>query len=100
MSAPFSPQGEQKQYTERPLKVYAEQYQTGHPIPIGAVVDPIVAGLPLYSDGQPRVLLPAGYVVVALGAWVISNRYTGAPIEVLSNEEFTERYGGSGAETG
>ena len=96
MAQPVPPQGEQKQQTERPLKVYAEQYQTGHPLPIGVVIDPLVGGQPLYSDGQPRVLLPSGPVVVALGAWVISNRYTGAPREVISDEEFKERFGGGG----
>jgi len=27
--------------------------------------------------------------------WVISNRYTGQPVEVISSEEFAERFGPS-----
>lgn len=93
MAAPFPPQGDQKQYNERPLKVYGEQYVDGQPLPIGVVVDPIVADLPLYSDGQPRIALPLGWVVVHLTDWVISSRYSGKQIEVISNEEFDERFG-------
>ena len=93
MAAPYPPQGNQQQYNERPLKVYGEQYVDGQPLPVGVVVNPIVADLPLYADGQPRVLLPTGWVVVALTDWVISSRYAGQPTEVLSNEEFDERFG-------
>jgi hypothetical protein len=96
MAAPYPPQGGQTQHTERPLKVYAEQYLEGGALPVGVVVDPVVLDLPLYSDGQARVALPAGWVVVHPGDWVISNRYTGAPIEVISDEEFSERFGGGG----
>lgn len=92
MAAPHPPQGEQKQHTERPLKVYAEQYVEGTPLPVGAVVDP--GDPPIFLDGQPRVLLPSGWVVIQPTEWVISNRYTGAPIEVISDEEFKERFGG------
>ena len=35
MAAPVPPQGDQRQYTERPLKVYGEQYRSGAPLPIG-----------------------------------------------------------------
>jgi hypothetical protein len=99
MAAPYPPAGQQKQYTERPLKIFGEQYVDGGPLPIGAVVNPESAGGPLFSDGQARIALPAGWVVVHVGDWVISNRYTGAPIEVISSEEFAERFGGPGAET-
>jgi hypothetical protein len=96
MAAPLPPQGNQSQHTERPLKVYAEQYRTGAPLPIGVVIDPIGAGgLPIFSDGQPRVLLPEGWVVIQLTEWVISNRYSGLPTEVLSNDEMAERFGGA-----
>ena len=94
MAAPHPPQGNQSQHTERPLKIYAEQYLTGQPLPIGVVVDPVGAGgLPIYSDGQPRVLLPAGWVVIHETEWVISNRYSGLAVEVLSHEEMAERFG-------
>jgi hypothetical protein len=94
MAQPFPPQGGQKQHTERPLKIYAEQYLEGEPVPIGVVID---AGE--YPGGlvAARVHLATGAVLlVPLGAWVISSRYSGLPIEVISDEEFSERFGGGG----
>jgi len=96
MAAPYPPQGNQAQQTERPLKVYGEQYLAGQPLPINVVIDPVGAGGPIYSDGQPRVLLPAGWTVIQLTEYVISHRYTGQAIEVISAEEFAERFGGGG----
>jgi hypothetical protein len=96
MPQPFPPQGNQTQHTERPLKVYAEQYLEGGALPVGAVIfpmDPLAFPPPLFVDGLPRVSTPTGWIVVASTDWVISNRYTGAPIEVISDEEFTERFG-------
>lgn len=95
MAAPFPPAGNQTQHTERPLKVYAEQYLTGQPLPVGATtaaIPPIVA-----TDGQPRVILPNGTVVdLHETEWLISSRFTGKPIEVISHEEMTERFGTEG----
>ena len=97
MPAPTPPQGNQQQHTERPLKIYSEQYLEGVPLPIGAVIDPAPGPdlPPLFSDGLPRVLLPTGWVVVTLSDWVLSNRYSGLPVEVISAEEFAERFGPS-----
>jgi len=92
MAAPYPPQGEQKQHTERPLKIYAEQYLSGQ-LPIGAVIDP--GEPPIFQDGQARVPLPSGWVVVNNTDWVISNRYSGQPVEVISADEFAERFGPS-----
>jgi hypothetical protein len=92
MGQPFPPAGAQKQYTEKPLKIYGEQYLDGGPLPVGAVINP--GDPPLFSDGQPRVLLPTGWVVIHPTEWVISSRYSGAATEVLSDEEFAERFGG------
>jgi len=92
MAQPFPPQGNQTQHTERPLKVYAEQYTTGGPLPVGASVE--VA--PAFPNGDPRVYVPGGVAVLQDGDWVLSNRYTGAPVEVISDEEFTERFGPGG----
>ena len=102
MAAPFPPQGEQKQHTERPLRIYGEQYLVGQPLPIGAVVDfaPGPDLPPLFSDGLPRVALPTGWVVVNPTDFVISNRYSGKPMEVISAEEFAERFGPSTLEEG
>jgi len=94
MAAPLPPQGAQAQHTERPLKVYAEQYVEGGPLPIGAVINPGNPGEPpLFTDGQPRVLLPTGWVVIHPTEWVISNRYSGLAVEVLSHDEMAERFG-------
>jgi hypothetical protein len=96
MAAPFPPQGNQAPHTERPLKIYGEQYLEGQ-LPVGAVIDPSPGeGLPpLFNDGAARVLLPTGWAVLLLTDWVISNRYTGAAAEVISAEEFAERFGPS-----
>jgi len=95
MAQPLPPAGNQTSHTERPLKVYAEQYVDGAPLPVGAVVDPVpTPGFPpLFSDGLPRVLTPTGWVVLTLTDVVITNRYTGNVIEVLSADEAAERYG-------
>jgi hypothetical protein len=96
MGAPYPPQGQQQHYTERPLKIYGEQYLEGQPLPIGVVVDPTAASdLPIFTDGIPRVLLGVTWVEVHPTDWVISHRYTGAPVEVISAEEFAERFGPS-----
>ena len=95
MAAPFPPQGNQSPHTERPLKIYGEQYVAGQALPIGAVVNPDPA---LFTDGLPRVFLPAtGWRVIVFSEWVLSSRYSGAAIEVISNDEFAERFGPGGA---
>lgn len=93
MAAPHPPQGHQQPHTERPLKIYAEQYVTGQPLPVGATTD--YGDPPLFTDGEPRVPLPTGWVVLTLTDWVISNRYTGVATEVISAGEFAERFGPS-----
>lgn len=93
MAAPFPPQGEQQQHTERPLKVYGEQYLAGQPLPVGALLFP--GDAPDRTE-VPRVFTPAGWVVLHETDWVISNRYTGTPMDVISAEEFTERFGPGG----
>ena len=90
MAAPFPPAGNQTQHTERPLKVYAEQYLSGAPLPVGVSVDVVP---PIYPNGEPRVYVTPGAYPVHEGDWVISNRYTGKPIEVISHEEMIERFG-------
>ena len=92
MAAPYPPQGNQSPHTERPLKVYAEQYQSGQPLPIGATTDEF---LPLFPAGTARVYAGGQVYLLHAGDWVISNRYTGAPVEVISAEEFAERFGPS-----
>ena len=92
MGAPHPPQGNQTQQTEKPLKVYSEQYRTGQPLPVGVVTDPLP---PIYPNGEPRVYATTGTYAVRDTDYVISNRYTGKPVEVISAEEFAERFGPS-----
>lgn len=73
--------------------MYSEQYVTGQPLPIGATTD--YGDPPLFTDGLPRVPLETGWAVVSLTDFVISSRYTGKPIEVISAEQFAERFGPS-----
>ena len=95
MAAPYPPQGQQTPHTERPLKVYGEQY-VPPTLPVHAVINPIGPGdLPMFGDEEPRVPLSTGWVIVHPTDWVISNRYTGQPVEVISAEEFAERFGPS-----
>lgn len=94
MAQPHPPQGEQKQYTERPVKIFGEQYRDGHPLPIGAVINP--GDPPIYTDGLPRVIVGQEWVVLHLTDWVISNRYSGLAVDVISAEEFSERFGPGG----
>ncbi len=91
MAQPFPPQGNQKQHTERPLKVYAEQMVAGQPLPIG-----VLATAPTGDPAPPYVVASGHYQPVREGDWVISSRYTGALIEVISDDEFQERFGGGG----
>jgi len=92
MAQPYPPQGNQQQHTERPLKVYAEQMLAGQPIPIGVRTDP-----PEGVETAPAFVVAGGvYYPVNEGDWVLSSRYSGQVIEVISNEEFTERFGGGG----
>lgn len=93
MPQPFAPQGQQKQYTEKPLKVFGEQFHDGGPIPIG-----VLTTTPTGETTPPYLVTADGiYHPVHDTDWVISNRYSGAVIELLSAEEFSERFGG-GAE--
>jgi|KBSMisStandDraft_5_1062788.scaffolds.fasta_scaffold00317_9 hypothetical protein len=90
MAHPHPAQGNQKQYTERPLKVFGEQYHAGGALPVGAVM------IDLYTDGLPRVFTTTQAYTLHDTEWVITNRYSGRPIQVISDEEFTERFGGGG----
>jgi len=95
MAQPFPTQGNQSPHTERPLTVYAEQYVAGGPLPVG-----VGHTAPTGEETPPYLVDAAGrYQPVRETDWVISNRYTGAPVEVISDEEFTERFGPSGPPT-
>lgn len=95
MAAPHPPQGNQQQFTERPLRIFGEQYLDGQPLPIGAVINP--GDPPIYTDGLPRVVVGQAWVVLHLTDWVISNRYSGVVTDVISADEFSERFGPGGA---
>ena len=51
---------------------------------------------PVYADGRPHVITPAGVYELHDTDWIVSNRYTGVAVEVISDEEFSERFGGGG----
>ena len=89
MAAPFPIQGNQQQYNERPVKVYGEQYLLTSPLPIGVSVEVLP---PVYPNGEPRVYTADGPIAVHETDWVLSSRYTGQPLEVISAEEFAERF--------
>jgi hypothetical protein len=92
MAQPYPPQGGQQQYNERPLKVYGEQFTTGGPLPVG-----VLTTAPTGEPTPPYLISASGlYQPVHDTDWILSNRYTGRPIEVVSDEEFTERFGGGG----
>ncbi len=91
MAKPYPPQGNQHPYTERPRKIYGEQYLVGQPLPVGVSTEVVP---PVYPHGEPRVYATTGAYALLETDWVISNRFSGQPIEVISDEEFTERFGG------
>src|SRR3954468_15324202 len=93
MGQPFPPQGNQKQHTERPTKIYAEQYLLTAPLPIG-----VSTNGPTGESVPPYVVAGGIYSPVRETDWVISSRYTGAVVEVISHEEFTERFGNAADE--
>ena len=92
MAAPFPLQGNQKQQTEKPLKVYSEQFLAAGPLPVGVSIEVLP---PVYPNGEPRVYTADGPIAVHETDWILSSRYTGQPIEVISAEEFAERFGPS-----
>src|SRR5262245_2802455 len=92
MPPPQPPQGNQQLVVEKPLKVYAEQYLQGQPIPIGVVT---AAFPPVFAEGDARVYTEDGQVLrIAFSDWVITHRYSGRAQDVLSNDEYVDRFGG------
>jgi len=90
MAQPYPPAGNQTHQTEKPLKVYAEQYLEGQPLPIGATAE---VSDPIFPNGEPRVYAGGRVYVLTYGEYIISSRFSGKPIEVISPEEFAERFG-------
>lgn len=94
MAQPFPPQGNQTMAVEKPVRRWAEQFAPPAPLPIGAI-DTVVP--PVYVNGEPRVEIPGnGTVRLQPGDWVISSRYSGHVVEVISDEEYQERFGSGG----
>jgi hypothetical protein len=90
---PIPAQGGQQQYTERPYKIFAEQYRAGGALPIGAIaaIEPIFP-----ASGGPYANTLTGVFPLHDTDWVITNRYTGQQQSVMANDEFTERFGSGG----
>jgi hypothetical protein len=88
----------QKQYTERPYKVLGEPYD--------AAASPLQAGVcvctdnPLgWTDGVPHVHAATGMVHITAGQWIVEDLWTHA-WAVMSDEEFSARFGGNLAAEG
>jgi hypothetical protein len=88
-----APQGGQKNYVTKPQQVYGEQYLEGGTLPVGAVPD---FGDLFPASGGPYLNGTAGFFTLHSTDWVLTNKRTGVPIEAITDEEFTERYGGGG----
>jgi hypothetical protein len=87
---PQPPQGQQQHVVAKPRHYYAEQY-VPPTLPIGATntIFP-----PVWPNGEPRVEIPGnGTVRLTPGMWVLSSRYSGQVLEVVSDEEYQERFG-------
>ena len=88
------PQGGQQNYPQKPVQVYGEQYRAGGPLPVGAVaaIDPYYP-----AGGGPYVDTHPGVAVLHDTEWVLTNKRTGLATEVITDEEFQDRFGGGGA---
>lgn len=87
------PQGNQKNVVTKPHQVYAEQYRVGQPLPIGAVVE---LGPPFPPENGPYLNGTQGLFSLKDGDWVITHKRTGLPIEAITDEEYSDRYGAGG----
>jgi hypothetical protein len=90
-------QGQQKQYNEQPVKIYGEQMLNGAPLPIGVSTEII---LPVYADGRPRAYTTDGPKDVHPTDWVITHPFSGEVLDVLTAEEFEDRFGPGNLATG
>jgi hypothetical protein len=82
----------QDQYTERPHKVLAEQYDAAA-MPLQAGVCVCTVNPMYWSDGRPHVHTPRGMFALAAGDWILEDPWTPWQFDRLSNEEFDARYG-------
>jgi hypothetical protein len=96
MPPPVPPQGNQQLVVAKPQKVYAEQYLVGQPLPIGVVT---AAFPPVFAEGDPRVYTQDGRVLIPKDTdWILTHRYSGQVSDVLSAEEYADRFGAPTAE--
>jgi hypothetical protein len=81
----------QKQYVEKPGKVLAEQFFDASDPPAVGVhrcgLDPLVETGPPHIHGATQVYM------LQDTDWIIADRFTGAPREVLTHAQFEEVYG-------
>jgi hypothetical protein len=86
---PKPPHGNQKEYTLRPPRVYADQYLAGSPLPAGAV--PSLE--PLYpAAGGPYANTTTGVYPLHDTDWILTDTYTGQPTLALSEADFQLQY--------
>jgi len=83
------PQANQKEYTLRPPRVYAEQYRAGDPLPPGA----IAAIEPLYpAAGGPYANTSTGVYPLHDTDWILTDTFTGVASLALSDADFQLQY--------
>jgi len=81
----------QKQYVEKPRKVLAEQFFEGS--------DPEAVGVhrcglhPDVATGPPHVHANERIYFLQDTDWILSDKWTGAPTGVLTDEQFQDMFG-------
>ena len=89
------PEGNQKNYVEKPQQFYGEQYVIGAPLPIGAVLE-ILPDYP--AANGPYVPIPPAVYRLVPTQWVLTDKRSKRLLAVLTDEQFVERFGGGPAE--
>jgi len=83
----------QKQYVQKPYKVNAEPYD--------AYADPLQPGVcRCVPDLPPHVHVGGGeLVILAVGDWIVQDAWSPHAWHVIPDEEFQDRFGGTGPPT-
>jgi hypothetical protein len=79
-------------YTQHPYKVTAEQYAAANPVPPEMCTCTVT---PPFPTGQPHVHTPEGVFAPAEGDWIVVDVWTPHTVRVLTNAEFSDRFGGA-----
>jgi hypothetical protein len=87
---PKPPTAHQQEYTQRPPRVYAEQYHTGDPLPPGATPGEDPPGLPI--AGGPYLSTLTGMYPLHDTDWILTDTYSGLATTVLADADFQLQY--------